>query len=244
MKQQVHILNGDALKAQFPEALSGDIIVLRECLVDGPVDAKNLDEFYRIRAEFLDISYEEYIDKVVSEFKKTEQIPNDVEVNLWFEDDLFCQVNFWFTVHLLQKFKKTNSVFLVRPEVHTRYGFAAYNKTGLKKLYKSRYFLEEVDSFQKLWIAYQKDSVKKLVEVSKQLYPKYTFLQEAVKAHLDRRPTETSEGRPQRVLREIIDELHSTEFGQVFNEFCKREPIYGFGDLQVKRLFDEILANE
>jgi hypothetical protein len=30
-------------------------------------------------------------------------------------------------------------------------------------------------------------------------------------------------------------------FGTVFQEFCKRESIYGFGDLQVKRIFDEVV---
>ncbi|MBO6523767.1 MAG: hypothetical protein JJ971_08085 [Balneolaceae bacterium] len=244
MGTQVHILNGDALKAQFPEDISGEQIVLRECFVDGPVREESLNELYKVRAVFLGISNDEYTHKVVSEFKKIEQIPNNAEINLWFEDDLFCQVNFWFTVHLLQEFKKTNSVFLVRPEVHTRYGFAAYDKAGLEKLYKSRHLLEELDSFQKLWIAYQKDYVKKLVEVSEQLYPKYPFLQEAVKAQLDRRPTETSEGRPKRVLREIMGEFDTTNFGPVFREFCQRESIYGFGDLQVKRLFDEILGDE
>ena len=30
------------------------------------------------------------------------------------------------------------------------------------------------------------------------------------------------------------------DFGIIFKEFCKREPIYGFGDLQVKRLLSEL----
>lgn len=43
-------------------------------------------------------------------------------------------------------------------------------------------------------------------------------------------------------LQQIIDELGTEEFTLVFREFCKREGIYGFGDLQVKRLYDELLA--
>ena len=41
-------------------------------------------------------------------------------------------------------------------------------------------------------------------------------------------------------LIQIIKELKTEEFGPVFKEFNKRESIYGFGDLQVKRLFNQI----
>lgn len=33
-----HILNGDALKSQFPEQILGEKIIARECLVDGSVE--------------------------------------------------------------------------------------------------------------------------------------------------------------------------------------------------------------
>jgi len=38
-----------------------------------------------------------------------------------------------------------------------------------------------------------------------------------------------------------MKELETQDFGPVFREFTKRESIYGYGDLQVKRLFDELL---
>ena len=50
-------------------------------------------------------------------------------------------------------------------------------------------------------------------------------------------------GRPIQSLITIMKELDTEEFGPVFREFNKRESIYGFGDLQVKRLFDEIINN-
>lgn len=50
-------------------------------------------------------------------------------------------------------------------------------------------------------------------------------------------------GRPIQSLITIMKELDTEEFGPVLREFNKRESIYGFGDLQVKRLFDEIINN-
>ena len=44
MKIKFHVLNGDALKEQFPPTITGDIIVIRECLVDGPVTGNNVDD--------------------------------------------------------------------------------------------------------------------------------------------------------------------------------------------------------
>ena len=35
----------------------------------------------------------------------------------------------------------------------------------------------------------------------------------------------------------------STDFGTVFRIFNQQESIYGFGDLQVKRIFDTIIRN-
>jgi len=35
---------------------------------------------------------------------------------------------------------------------------------------------------------------------------------------------------------------HDVPFGAVFHEFQRREAIYGFGDLQIKRLFDAVMA--
>ena len=53
MSNPIHILNGDCLLEQFPEEIMGSRIVCRECLVDGDVQGSDLEEFFRIRAEFI-----------------------------------------------------------------------------------------------------------------------------------------------------------------------------------------------
>ena len=60
MKKQYHILNGDALKEVFPKSIPGDLIITRECLVDGNVKGKNRNDFYRNRAEFLSNNYGDF----------------------------------------------------------------------------------------------------------------------------------------------------------------------------------------
>ncbi|MBL4568251.1 MAG: hypothetical protein JKY69_00790, partial [Flavobacteriaceae bacterium] len=75
MRKQYHILNGDSLKEQFPVTIDGEIIVARECLVDGDVTGCDLDELFRSRAKFISTNYDgyseqDYYDKTVPELLK------------------------------------------------------------------------------------------------------------------------------------------------------------------------------
>jgi hypothetical protein len=63
-------------------------------------------------------------------------------------------------------------------------------------------------------------------------------LEKVVQAHIDRFPKAGELGRPERILKEIMDS-GITDFNKLFPVFFKREGIYGFGDTQVK----SILAN-
>ncbi len=42
----IHILNGDSLASQFSESIPGAKIIVREALIDGPVKADSLEEFW------------------------------------------------------------------------------------------------------------------------------------------------------------------------------------------------------
>ncbi|MFZ1808268.1 MAG: hypothetical protein WAU36_13645 [Cyclobacteriaceae bacterium] len=69
----IHVLTGDALLTNFPDGkLEGSIAISRECLIEGPVNAGNLKDFWSQREAYLmdaypesDISYE---DDVAFEF--------------------------------------------------------------------------------------------------------------------------------------------------------------------------------
>ncbi len=248
MNNQYHILNGDSLKEQFPKQIPGVILVARECFVDGNVRSTTLEELFEVRAAFIaqfygDYSVEDYYANSVSEFEKIRKIPDGSEINLWFEDDLFCQVNFWFTVHLILNNVKDCNVFLVRPAIHTQYGFGGLDASGLIAAYGQKTPITELDRIAGLWSSYQNDEVEELVNVANELEKEYPFIQHAVAAHVDRIPTENGPGRPVQTLIDIMNDLQTDSFEPVFKEFNKRESIYGFGDLQVKRLFDELKNN-
>lgn len=247
MKKQYHVLNGDSLKSAFPESLQGSIVVARECFVDGDVTGKNLDELFVTRAKYLCQNYGEteksYYKKAASEFLKLKEIQENSEINLWFEDDLFCQVNFWFVVNLLVKNNIMFEIFLVRPKIHTHYGFAGLKESELIFSYKDRIPLTDLTNISSLWDSYRNGNNKKLIHTAQKLEQTYPFILPAVIAHVDRFPENGDVGRPKKSLIAIMAELKTEDFGKVFREFNKREHIYGFGDIQVKRLFDEILSD-
>ncbi len=250
MKPEYHILNGDSLKEQFPKTIQGKIIVAREALVDGNVEGESLEEFYETRATFISSHYagyskEDYFEKTVSEFEKIQVTASEVDINLWFEDDLFCQVNFWFVVYLLTKNGQKNSVFLVRPKEHTQYGFGGLDESELISIYENRLSItqNQLDKIALLWEHYKNNDAEKLLQTAKELGKNYAFMLPAINAHFQRFPSETNKqrlDRPTASLIQIMKDLKSEEFALVFKEFSKRESVYGFGDLQVQRLFDAI----
>lgn len=245
---EIHILNGDALKAQFPESLSGERIVMRECLVDGKPEGRSLEALFDHRMNFLATAYgvapEQYRSKTISEIERIKNLVGDAKVHLWFEDDLFCQVNLWFTAHLLQGHTPVRECTLVRPTGDLRYGFGGMDRTALEVAFEQRQLLDSqaLGVLATLWSLYQERDHAGMASIAEQQCHQLPFLRAAVQAEYDRYPDQRGPGRPERTLSKIMTELGSEQFGPIFREFSERESIYGYGDLQVRRLFDELRA--
>jgi transposase len=61
------------------------------------------------------------------------------------------------------------------------------------------------------------------------------MLKEVCEAEVDRK----QKLRPQQTLRQII-ERGETDFHKIFSRFWETEGVYGFGDLQVKKMLEQI----
>ncbi|MCB0430092.1 MAG: DUF1835 domain-containing protein [Flavobacteriales bacterium] len=241
-----HILNGDVLKEYFPDEIVGRYIVMRECLVVGPTPDGDLDDFFKARAAFLheeySVSPEEYERNAKPELLKIATIPPGVEVNMWFEDDLFCQVNMWFACSLLCKIKPEPHVFLVRPEHQNPYQFSCVVPEHLPVLLNERISLpsKTVKGLADLWGAYQTEDRNQMEKLAKQMGNKLQFLEPAVEAHLARLPQNGKPGRPEQVITEILERNPELGFESVFRLFQSKEAIYGYGDLQVKSIYNRV----
>ena len=251
MSKTFHILNGDALLEFFPETiLSGEIIVARECLVDGPLEGKTLEAFWDTRADFISSEYGEerdfYFQDVVPEFNRIALIQEGSEVNLWFEEDLFCQVNLWFCVSLLRRISDQIKINLVKPSLKDGKpnwgGFGSLDRDELAKAYQERQRLtkQEKELLTALWTAFKGNDKHTLAKLGSENTGSFPFLKDVVQAQLDRFPDNGSQGRPETVLKDIISEKKTSDFKIIFKEFSLREGIYGFGDWQVERILNKL----
>ena len=243
-----NILNGDALAFSFPDAgIEGDIVVMREALIDGDLTGNNLNEFWQSRAKYHDSTEAQYYSDVVKEFEKIINAPNNSEFNLWFEFDLFCQVNMWFVISIInsllikKKVYAVNTSYLDKTSKQYWNGFGSANSSELRICFADRILLNNVDLqlAEDLWTAYKTGNLNELTRLATKQPSAFPNLQEVVKAHVDRFPKE-GKGRPEKTIEDITKNI-STDFDKVLKEFWNKESIYGFGDTQVKHLYDKVM---
>jgi hypothetical protein len=239
----LHVLSGDSLLEPFREAgIPGDVAVFRECVVDGPVNADSLDEFFRLRSSYLSDADSDagkpgfYESDVIPEIEKILSAPYDQEICLWFEHELFCQVNLWFLLSEIEG----RRVFVVSPPsepFENRFdGWARLSGEDLAARFESRSYVDENDARlgAELWRAFRDRDGDRLRELAGSQTEIFRCLPEVAKAaaEIGRRPMEAlSRIKGEGVL----------DFSEAFREFREREPAYGFGDLQVKRMWDQVI---
>ncbi|MEM6965143.1 MAG: DUF1835 domain-containing protein [Bacteroidota bacterium] len=248
MLHSFHILNGDALQRQLPHSLPGEQIIVRECLVDGNVEGDTLEVLFKNRATYLADTYDrgdeaDYYKNVAAEFEKIVAIPDGSQVFLWFEEDVFCQVNLWFVSTLLRN--PTLKANLVRPLVGYEYGFGGMRPSELVEAFENKISLtrSDLDTFARLWKFYQNHQFQEMEKIGRIFKEKFPFLLPAIQANNERFPKDNA-SRPARAILKIMDEFRTEDFSIIFREFTKREAIYGFGDLQVKRIHEKILYDK
>lgn len=247
MNKEYHLLNGDALSEQFPHDLPGEKIVARLCLVDGDVSGDNFEELFSNRSKFISSNYQvitkaEYFTYAVEELSKMKLIAKDANLNLWFEEDLFCQVNLWFVLYYLKQNNIEVKLSLVMPKDTSPYSFGAMTKGELKSAFQNKKAMsrEEFESLASIWPFYQKTDLEEIEFICGKHKEKYPFLIKALNAHRVRLDPK-DENHPKSVIHHLIKTQKTKEFGPVFKAFSVNYRLFGFGDVQVKRLFDEVI---
>jgi hypothetical protein len=240
-----HVLPGDAQVEEFRKTgIEGELIVCREALIYGPVDADDIDQFWNERARFIVGEYGEdeiaYHDNVARDLAKLLDVEVGDEINLWFEYELFCSVNMWFCLSLL---KDTGAdVYRVEPigldEEDRWNGFGKFTSDDLKAAFELRTKLstEDIDLGASLWDAYRKKDVDKLRELAAGEHDAFPCLGEVAAAAAE------EDIRPREIVREVVAG-GETEFENIFTEFKKRAGVYGYGDVQVQKLVDQLSAS-
>jgi hypothetical protein len=247
--RRIALLNGDCLAEQLKCAeLPLEQIIFREALVSGPLDGTTWEEFWETRVRFLTQNYgataKEVQEKTVAELEKIGRLTDGVELSLWFEDDLFCQVNLWFVLNLLSESHHIKIYRIFPPEssqANSWRGFGDASPAALAQAYESKvpFNTSDLALGKNLWEAYRLGDSAQLAALSKNVSPCFRHLKEVCQAQLDRISEDPNERRPEKVILELLAK-GITDFDSLFSQFSEREGIYGFGDLQVRELLDSI----
>lgn len=237
-----HVLPGDAVVDTFREAnIEGEVIICRDALIEGPVNAESPEALWSMRERYFTETYPEiegdYRTKVAEELAKLRNLRSAAEVNLWFENELFCQVNMWFCMSLVGD---TNAdVYRVLPAVKDEAdkwkGFGLLTQDELNRCYSERIAITSVDlQFgTRLWDAFRTGDNARLARLCEQDTATFPYLSEVCDAAI------AMDDRPREILKEITSNGEQA-FSEIFSEFAARAGVYGYGDTQVRRLLGEI----
>ena len=247
MANTLHITNGDSTADILRRtSIKGDVVVWREMLCEGPIYKEvGSDEFWMARYNYfekeLEVSKLEYYDKTIKEIQKLEDVSGYSEVVLWFEFDLFCQVNLMaICTYLLQSFRKNTRYNLVctgwiKGEEKLK-SLADFPVDEFANLYDNKTLLSKtnLEFAQNCWNVYVNNDIEELKSFNFNKQSKFRYLQKAINQHLLRFPIESGLNQIQYQIFEIINSKSLTE-REIIQELLiwqAQETVYGFGDLQ------------
>ncbi len=252
--ETLHVINGDGTAHPFQQSgLPGDVLVWREMLSEGwtPV-ADDFPAFWQQRGDFLARQYgldrQKYETNVVQEVNKLLNFSQYDEITLWFEFDLFCQVNLLYLLYFFSKQNLGNvRLTLVSPDSHPDLlqfrGMGELNGAQLAALWPKRIALTPADLQigGSVWKAYAAPSPETLKTcLADDDFGPFRFLKKALQHHLSRFPApETGLGSVERFWLQALQADPSDDVA-VMMKFWNQHPDFGFSDVQLRRTLGEL----
>lgn len=245
MENALHILNGDSTRLKFEQSrIKGTAAVWREVLSDGPLSVNFASpEFWQLRkaffTSFFGVVSNRYEEDVIAEFKRIEKFNAYDEVVLWFEYDLFCQVNLMALLHWFknQELAGTKiSLICVGWEegFEGLVGLGEIPTDDYPSLYERRRILgsNDFNLASDAYLAYCSEDPRDLetfILLPSNVFP---YLNLALIAHLKRFPS--SETGFNVIEQKIIDLLKegNRSLKRLIGAILKWQNLFGFGDLQ------------
>ncbi len=242
----LHVHNGDSSATTARQSnIPGEHLAWREALVCGPAPGDlSEEEFLKVRAKHLSKAYGVDFEKCHSDLRDQHErlasFCDHDEVVLWFEYDLFCQVQLiyllnWFSRRGLGKTKLSLICIDQFPGIPDFRGLGQLNLEQLASLFPQRNDITtaQLNLGSHAWQAYTSSDPTMIESLLQSPSSALPFLQTALKKHLQRFPSvRNGLGLVANVLLELIAN-GQREFITLFPAFGKRESLYGFGDAQV-----------
>lgn len=250
---QLHITNGDCTTIALQKLkIDGDIITWREMLCEGKTTIDVGSEgFWKSRFDFFSRNYKitkkHFINNTLKEFRNLCNHKNQAEIILWFDYDLFCQINMIAVISWLKKHRPNAIVSLVCPENKSEsiifHALSTLNQKELLSYFADRVVLtrDDMGYADYIWQLYCSKSPLQLQNIITDSNSHFRYLPNAIEAHLKRFPTVKNglNKIENNILETAFNNTHSSK-----NSFIKtllnNQGIYGFGDLQYEKKITEL----
>jgi hypothetical protein len=248
MSSLLHITNGDAFTERLGTLdLKGDVITWREMLCEGKtLTTVGSENFWKTRFEFLNKNYKVskswFIEKTLKEYRSLCNHKQQDHIVLWFEYDLFCQINMLAVLSWLKANRKYAEVSLVcsgkEDDSDRLFGLNELNDEKLLHLYKNRTILtqDDIEYADYVWQLYCSDNPIRLENLRDFEDYQFDYLSEAITSHLHRFPSIKNglNEMENTILRLAIDEKPSSK-KSFLSTLLKNQGSLGFGDSQYER---------
>ena len=242
----LHILNGSSIEEPLRESgVPGKFFSFRDALIAGPIIAGlNKEQWRQLRVEHLASSYgvePNTCDQQLSEQSEAlESYSTHDEVVLWFEHDLFCQLNLlylldWFAHVDLAQTKLSLVNIGEFPGKENFRGLGELNEKELASLFPQRQMVTatQLELASAAWRAFSSPDPTSLESILQTDTSSLPFLSTAMSAHLRRFPnTANGLGQIENKSLELVENGREL-FSDLFPEFIATEPVYGLGDSQL-----------
>jgi hypothetical protein len=236
LTQRLNITNGDSAAGTLSEAgVEGKIISWRDVLHEGPVDSSlSLEELSKGRARFISEQGWDDFAHVSGDFAERDRVIRHLdyfdEVVLWFEDDLYDQLQL---IQLLDFFGrgaargKTLSVIVVDGYI------PPLSTDEIKKLDKARQRAtpEQLELAKRAWKAFGSEDPTSISRLLDESTTALKYLAPALRRHLEEFPsTDNGLSRSEREALSAIQAGHSTPVAAFLEVARKQESIF-LGDI-------------
>ncbi|MCX2719655.1 DUF1835 domain-containing protein [Lentiprolixibacter aurantiacus] len=253
MSSLLHITNGDSFTQRLTKLkLNGDIITWREMLCEGKTETDvGSESFWKTRFDFLhknyNVSKSWFVEKTLKEYRSLCNHKQQDQIVLWFEYDLFCQINMLAVISWLKSHRRYADISLVcsgnEDETDKMYSLNELTDEQLLDLYKNRVHLSQndIEYADYVWQLYCSDNPIRLENLMDFENYQYEYLSDAIKVHLKRFPT----------IKNGLNEIENKVLELSYNEkpaskkallgaVMKNQGYYGFGDSQFQRVITNL----
>ncbi len=253
MSSLLHITNGDAFTGTLKSLkLKGDIITWREMLCEGKTLTNvGSEKFWKTRFDFLHKNYKvsksSFIEKTLKEYRSLCNHKQQDEIVLWFEYDLFCQINMLAVLSWLKTHRKYAQISLVCSGMEDGsdqlLGLNQLSEEQLMRLYTDKKVLsqDDIEYADYVWQLYCSDNPMRLENLTDFSQYQYDYLGEAVRTHLKRFPSiRNGLNEMENSLLEIANTEKPESRHAFLGAILGNQGMLGFGDTQYERAINRL----